>query len=641
MSNYQKLAQEIVKYVGGKENISSLTHCVTRLRFKLKDESKADDTMLKSMEGIVTVMKSGGQYQVVIGNHVADVYADVMSVAKIDTNSSSQPSTDAKTSQNLFNTFIDVISGIFQPILGIMSAAGMLKGLNILCNVMGFYPTTSGAYVLINGMADALFMYMPVLLAYTASIKFNLQPFVGILIGLGLCHPSLQLSTLSAGTAPLYTLFSGTIFSAPVYLDFFGIPVISMDYTSTVVPVILIVYFASKCQKVLNKFIPDVVKFFIMPMIVVLVSLTVGFLLIGPVATFGSTMIAEGIMAVRNFSPLLSGALVGFFWQILVIFGLHWGLLPVYINNIITLGYDNVMMPFLATTFAQTAVVVAIMIRTKNKKLKALCVPASISGIFGITEPAIYGITLPRKRPFIISCIASGIAGAYFGYANLREFMFGGLGIFEFPSMIDPKTHSMDNLIVGVIGVIVAIIIAFTLTLFFYRESTEQAYVAANDVAADSVETIKKSLVYSPMRGQVIPLSAIKDAAFAQGILGKGIGIVPTIGEVVAPFDGMVLTVFSTKHAIALRSDTGVELLIHIGLDTVQLEGRHFETFVMQGDTVIQGQRLVSFDIEAIQKSGYSIETPIIVTNSDDYLDIVETNATEIQEGTTIITAIA
>lgn len=638
MSKYQELAAKIVKEVGGKENILSLTHCVTRLRFKLKDEAKANDEVLKNLAGVVTVMKSGGQYQVVIGNHVSDVYDDVQSL--IGTALQQTPDTSTKK-ESLFDRFIGTISGIFQPVLGLMSAAGMLKGLNILFSIMGWYSDTSGVYIFLSGISDALFMYLPVILGYTAAQKFKLKPLMGVLLGLALCYPALQLSTLSEASEPIYTLFSGTFFSSPVYLDVFGIPLISIDYTSTVIPIILIVYFASFCQRFFDRVIPDVIKFFIAPMLTMVVALTLGFLVIGPIATFGSNLIAEGVLAVRNFSPMLSGAIVGFFWQILVIFGLHWGIIPIYINNIATLGYDNVMMPFFATTFAQTAVVLAMVIKTKDKQLKRMGIPAVISGVFGITEPAIYGITLPRKTPFIISCIASGIAGAYYGFANLREYIFGGMGIFEFPAMIDPKTHGTGDIVVAVIGLAIAIPIALILTFIFFKDSPEAIELEEVRESAAPVKTgIKQTTVYSPMTGTVIPQADIEDIAFAQGFLGKGIGILPSKGEVYAPFDGTIVTLFPTKHAIGIISDDGLELLIHVGLNTVQLEGEYFTAYVEQGQVVKRGQRLLSFDLEKIQQAGFSVETPIIITNTLDYEEILVTDVATIEQKEFLISAL-
>lgn len=640
MSKYEQLAKEIVEHVGGEKNINSLTHCVTRLRFKLKDEKSADESFLKQLDGVITVMKSGGQFQVVIGNHVPDVYAEVVKVANISTESTEK--VESGDSKKIMDKFIDIISGVFQPVLGIMSAAGMLKGFNILFSVMGLYSDTSGAYQLFNAMSDVLFMFLPVFLGYTSAKKFGLKPMIGMLLGLSLCYPAIQLSALSEAGKPLYTLFANSgVFSTPIYMEFFNVPIITMDYTSTVLPVIFIVYVAAKCQSFLEKRIPDVLKLFMVPMLTIVISMTLGFLVIGPLATYASNLIAEGVMLIRSFSPMLAGAFIGFFWQILVIFGLHWGIIPLYVNNIATLGYDNVMMPFFATTFAQTAVVFAMMLKTKDKQLKALTASSVISGIFGITEPAIYGITLPRKKPFIISCIASGIAGAYYGYANLREYIFGGMGIFEFPAMINPETKGMGDIWVALIGLAIAIPIAFILTMIFYKDE-ETVIPKVEKTATKETTRLETSpqAIYSPMEGQVIPLSDIKDEAFSQGLLGKGVGLIPTKGKLYAPFTGTVVSIFPTKHAIGLVSESGIEVLIHVGLDTVQMEGEGFTTFVEQGAKVEKGQHILSFDIEKIKAAGFSVETPIVITNSDDFMDIITLDPKSIEKEELIITTI-
>lgn len=634
MGKYEQLANEIIKHVGGKENILSLVHCVTRLRFQLKDENRADDDILKNMDGVVTVMKSAGQYQVVIGNHVPAVYADVCEAAGISTSTQEEKNEH----KNIFDALIDTISGIFQPILSIMTAAGMLKGLNALFLALGWYADTSGTAIFMNTIGDALFMYLPIILGYTSAKKFGLKPFVGLVIGAALCYPAIQQSALAGGGDPLYTLFAGTLFESPVYMDIFGIPVITMDYTSSVVPVILICFFASKCEKQLNRVIPETLKFFFVPMFTLFIALLCGFIVIGPIATFASNLIAEGIMNVRNFSPMLAGALVGGFWQVLVIFGLHWGFIPIYINNIATMGFDNVMMPFFGATFAQTAVVIAMLIKTRDKKLRALCVPAAISGIFGVTEPAIYGITLPRKKPFIISCIASAIAGAYFGFANLREFIMGGLGIFEFPAMIDPATNNMDSLYVGVIGAILAMVVGFVLTMLFFKDDKAADVKEAQDTKKPvAKELLDKEIIAMPLQGRVLPLSEVQDAAFSQGVLGKGLAIEPDTGEVVSPVNGVVTTLFPTFHAIGITADSGVEVLIHVGMDTVQLEGAFFHPAVQQGDRVTAGQKLLSFDMEEIRKAGYSLITPVVITNSSQYLDILETGLKSSEELLTIV----
>ena len=645
MGKYEELAKEIVRNVGGRENVISLTHCITRLRFKLKDESKAHDQVLKDMEGVVTVMKSGGQYQVVIGNHVPDVYADVLPLLDLEEGAGRKEEEAPKG--NLFNRFIDIISGIFQPILGIMAACGMVKGLNAMFVAMGLYTDTCGGYMILNAIGDGLFTYLPLFLGYTAAKKFNMKPMLGLVIGAIMCYPSIQGSALEGGEI-LYTLFKGTIFESPVYTDFFGIPLIGMDYTSTVIPVIFVVYFASKCEKLFNRFIPDLVKFFFVPMLTLLVTIPVGLLVIGPVATFGSNIIAEAVMSVRNFSPMLAGAIVGLTWQILVIFGLHWGFIPVYINNIMTNGYDNVMMPFFACTFATSAVVLAIFFKTKDKKLKEMALPNFISGIFGVTEPAIYGILLPLKKPFIISCIADGIGGGFYGAFNFRKFMMGGMGIFEFPAMIEPD-GSLGNLYVAVAGALLSMVIAFIATMILYKEKkTETVETAGSGETRQEVLTEKteekkagsildQCRIASPLKGKVLPLEQMKDDAFASGVLGKGAAVLPEEGKVYAPADGEITTLFPTLHALGMMTKEGVELLIHIGLDTVQLNGEGFKAHVSQGDQVKKGQLLIEFDMDFLEKKGYCLETPVLVTNSDDFLEVAAVAGGQVTPGETLL----
>ena len=630
MSKYENLAKDIIKNVGGKGNIGRLTHCVTRLRFNLVDESKANDEVLKNMDGVVTVMKSAGQYQVVIGNHVATVYEDVCKIAGLS--EESNKSDLVENDKNMLSKAIDIISGIFQPMLGVMTAVGMIKGFLALFAALGWVLPESGTYVILNGIGDAMFMYLPVVLGYTAAKKFNLKPFVGLVIGLALCYPALQQSTLSVGE-PLYTMFEGTMFAAPVYIKFLGLPIIAMDYTSTVIPVILICYIASKFQKLFEKITPELVKFFIEPMLTLLSSLIIGFIVIGPLATYGSTLVTEGILFVRNLSPMIAGALMGGLWQILVIFGIHWGMIPVYINNISTIGYDNVMTPFFATTFATTAVVVAIMIKTKDKKLKSLCLPSVISGIFGITEPAIYGIVLPLKKPFIISCIASAIAGGFYGFADLREYIMGGMGIFEFPSFINPANKDMRNVLIAAIGVVIAMVIGFVLTMIVYKDKEEKLEDKENKNNETSKNSTNKESIKMPIEGEILPLSEVPDDAFSTGIIGKGLAIKPSEGIVKSPVKGIVTTLFPTYHAIGITSESGVEMLIHVGMDTVQLEGKGFTPKVKQGDSVEIGDELVIFDIKGIEEAGYQTITPVVITNYDEYFEIIEIGLNENNNG--------
>ena len=557
-----------------------------------------------------------------------------------------------------------MVSGIFQPILGIMAACGMLKGLNTLLVTLGLYSDTCGGYMIINAAGDALFTFLPLFLGYTAAKKFKLKPMLGLAIGAAMCYPAIQQSALSAAGEPLYNILSGTMFSSPVYIDFFGIPIISVDYTGTVIPVILAVWFASKCEKLFNKFIPDLVKFFFVPMLTLLITLPVAILFLGPIATFGSTLISEFTLAIRSFSPLLAGAVVGATWQILVIFGMHWGFIPVYINNVMTLGYDNVMMPFFACTFATSAVVLAIFFKTKDKQLKEMAIPNFISGIFGVTEPAIYGILLPLKKPFILSCIAGGIGGAFYGHFNFRKFILGGMGIFELPNMMNPD-GTMGNIIVAFAGIGITMVIAFALTMIFYKDKEPAAVAdgAANVSAAEAgastanvLETNasaaeesgvsaktnhatdkKEMVIASPLKGTVVNLSDVQDEAFSSGALGKGAAVMPAEGVIYAPADGTISAFFPTGHAIGMTTTDGVELLIHVGMDTVQLEGKGFTPLAKAGDVVKKGQKLLEFDVDLITKAGFSMVTPVLVANTVEYAAVIPVNKENVSAGDALI----
>lgn len=623
MKKYRDLAERIVENVGGKGNIISLTHCITRLRFKLKNEALANDDVLKNMNGVVTVIKSGGQYQVVIGNHVADVFEEVQEITGTTSASSSE-----EEKGNIFNRLIDIVSGCFQPFLGALCAAGMVKGINALLvflgsQIAGFdYTKATGTYIMLNGIGDAIFMFMPVILGYTSANKFKLNPMVGIVIGAALVYPAVQGGALEAaylvgageGVAAPYSLLG-----LPAYATFLGIPWVGATYTSSVVPVIFIVAFASQVQKFAKNIIPTVVQTFIVPLTVLLIALPIGFLVIGPVISMLTGWLSSTFSALMAVSPMIFGLVVGFLWQVLVIFGLHWSVIPLGIMQITQEGFSSVFAASYCASFAQTAVVAAMMFKLKDKKLKALCPPAIISGIFGVTEPSIYAITLPKRLPFIFSMVGASLAGAYLSFSGAGWFTMGGIGVFGLMNFIDGS--NAGYVVNALIAIGIAIAVGFGLTFFFWKdESVSEETVES----IDQNSTIRTGIVKSPIEGNIMSLLTSKDEAFAQGLLGKGVIVHPTKGEVVAPFDGTVMTLFPTKHAVGLVSNDGLEVLIHVGLDTVQLEGKYFETHVVQGDKVKCGQKLVTFDIEAIKKAGFLVETPVLVTNYTDYLDIIE-----------------
>lgn len=635
MNKYDGLAKIILNNVGGKGNIISLTHCVTRLRFKLKDEDKANTDVLKSTDGIVTVIKSGGQYQVVIGNHVPDVFAAVMEVGGLQNLSS----VEVKEKTNVFNKLIDIISGVFAPTLGVLGATGMIKGFNALFIFLGLYTEASGTYQILQATGDCLFYFFPIFLGFTAAKKFNVNQFVGMAIGASMVYPSL--SGLMSGE-PLYTLFAGTIFESPVYITFLKIPVILMNYSSSVVPVILSVIVASKFEQFFKKIVPDVVKLFLVPLGTLLLTVPLTFIIIGPIATWASDILGAITSGIYGFSPIIAGLFVGGFWQVFVIFGLHWGLVPIALNNMATLGSDTILSASFPASFAQTAVILAILLKTKDKKLKTISIPAFISGIFGVTEPAIYGISLPRKKPFIISCIGAAVGGALTGVFAIKGYTMGGLGIFGFPCYIDNQNNSMSGVVNMLIAVAAASLLAFLLAFFTYKdENTETTKEETNNNPKPNTQTsIKTTVLGAPLKGEVRDLNEVEDEAFSSGVLGKGGAILPSDGKVVSPVDGTIVTFFPTSHAIGIQSDSGVEILIHVGMDTVKLNGKYFNPKAKEGDHIKKGQLLLEFDIDNIKKEGYSTLTPIIISNTDDYSDIIKTSEKEIDYQQDFLTVI-
>ncbi|HFD1722212.1 MULTISPECIES: beta-glucoside-specific PTS transporter subunit IIABC [Enterococcus] len=620
---YEKLVKEILKDVGGKENINGLTHCITRLRFNLKDEEKANTEELKEVPGVVTVVQSGGQYQVVIGNHVRDVYKEFIELSGLSTETEV-----VKEKKGLLDSFIDIISGIFTPVLGLLAATGMIKGLNVLFVSLGWFTNTSGTYAILQAAGDCFFYFFPIFLGYTAAKKFGLNQFVGMALGAALVYPAI--AGLTASVEPLYTLFSGTIFESPIYITFLGIPVILMNYGSSVIPIVVSTFFGSKLEKSLARIIPGILKSFLVPFLTVIIMVPLTFIIIGPIATWAGDLLGEFVLTIYNFSPIVAGIAVGAIWQVLVMFGLHWEIIPIAINNISVLGYDPVMVLGQATPFATAGAVLAVIIKSRNVSVRAIGIPAFISSLFGVSEPSLYGVTLPRKKPFIATLISASVGGLIMGIFGTKSFIMGGMGIFSLPNYISPESGIGSGFYGYVIAIVVAFVLSFILTLtFLYDPKEDREAQNRRDNEKNKVESKKNDLmtevaVSLPIAGEVFPLSEIADAAFSTELLGKGLAVRPSEGKVYAPFDGTVETFFPTNHAVGLKSVDGIELLIHIGMDTVNLEGKYFVPKVKQEDTIKKGQLLLEFDGKAIQEAGYSIDTPIVVTNTKKYLDVVE-----------------
>ena len=651
--NYDALAKTIIKDVGGKDNVISVVHCTTRLRFKLKDEKKANDDALKDTDGVVTVVKAGGQYQVVIGNEVADVYEAVLKEGGFSGGGQVADDDLDDSNMSLMDKAIDLISGIFTPILGPMAAAGMIKGLTAMCASFGWLAKTSGTYEVLYAIGDGFFYFLPLILAITSAKKFKVDRFTAITIGAAMCYPAMV--AMNSSKKVLFDLFNGTFLHSQVHATFLGIPIISMNYTSTVIPIILAVWFASVVEKWCKKWIPTVVKTFLVPFVTLLIVVPLTFLIIGPLATWIGNALAAITSAVYNFSPVLAGILLGGFWQVFVIFGVHWGFVAVMMSNIAALGYDPILGLSLGASFAQIGVVLAILLQTKDQKLKGIALPAFLSGIFGVTEPAIYGVTLPRKKPFVLSCIAAGIGGGLIGFFGTKMYMMGGMGVFVIPAAIGPKT-GVDMIVYGLmIAMAVSFVLGFILQMVLGKKSVDQAYdekqaktvqevanqadtiaKAAPSLASTSDLNVSTELV-SPLAGELLPLSEVKDEVFSSGAMGEGVAVEPSEGVLHAPADGKVVMTFPTGHAIGMKTSDGAEILMHIGMDTVNLQGHGFETLVAKGDEVKAGDELVKFDIDAIHAKGYVVTTPIVVTNSKDYEKITVVSQGKVKVGQEIL----
>ena len=606
---YKALAQDILNRVGGKENIVSLVHCATRLRFKLKDNAKADAEGLKANPGVIMVVESGGQFQVVIGNHVHDVWLAVRQHAWLSDDSEPVPQEKAAKS-SVLSQLIDIISGIFTPFIGVMAATGLLKGLLALALTCGWLTPQQGTYKIWFAASDALFFFFPLFLGYTAGKKFGGNPFISMVIGGALTHPL------------MIQAFEASQTGAPVE-HFLGIPVTYINYSSSVIPIILASWVCCWLERKSNAVLPSAMKNFFTPAICLAVVVPLTFLVIGPLATWLSHMIANGYQVIYVFAPWLAGAVLGALWQVCVIFGLHWGLIPLMINNMTVLGHDSMLPIILPAVIAQVGAVLGILLATRDSRQRMLAGSAFSAGLFGITEPAIYGLTLPLRRPFIFGCIAGAIGGAITAFSNSYAYSFGVPNIF-FPAQMIPPGGIDFSVWGGLIGTGVAFILACVLTFFagMPRSQAEQAIVVAPAAEND---------ILAPMSGSVLALYQVPDITFASGLLGKGVAIIPAVGKVIAPFSGEVASLFQTKHAIGLLSDSGIELLIHVGIDTVKLDGVPFTAHVKEGDRVQAGDLLLEFDRQAILDAGYDLATPIIISNSDDYrsVEIVSTSVVD------------
>lgn len=598
--DYRVTARELVKELGGNDNITNVTHCATRLRFILKDESKVNSDKVKKIPGVITTVQASGQYQVVIGNHVKDAFDFVMELVTIDEKQATQNTSGNKA--GLFSRIIDVISSIFAPFLYALAACGILQGILGVLVALGAIDTASGTYQILNFISWTAFTFLPVLISVTAAKKFGMNTYTAIVIACALVCPD-YINMVNAGD--------------PVY--FLGMRVQLLSYTSSVIPIILTIWIASYVQKFFDKYLPIVVRNLFSPMFTIAIMVPVTLLAFGPIGNTVGGAIAGAYNFLYGLSPIVAGIVVGGFWEVLVIFGVHWGITPVTVGNYSTLGYDTFTGLQASAVFAQAGATLGVFLKTKDKEMRGVAASAAVTGLFGITEPAIYGVNLRLKRPMICGCIAGAAGGAVAGAFNAVSWGYNMPGIATIPAYF--KAGYMSQFLGFLLSILISFVLGAVLTWIvgFKEEISEETVIEEPTVETkqETLEDTKEELIIgSPVKGYVMPVSEVKDEVFASLAMGDGVGITPVDGNVYAPCDGTVEVAFPTGHAVGLRAG-GTELLIHIGIDTVALDGKGFDAKVQQGDTVKKGDLLVTFDKEFIESEGYDPTVILVFPESE------------------------
>ena len=616
--NNRELAKQILHLVGGEENVHSLVHCATRLRFVLADQSKADKEKIANLDGIVTVKESGGQFQVVIGNTVPDVYREFGKISSLLEEENTKPSTDESKGGNPISKLVDIVASIFTPLLGVLAGSGMIKGLLAILTNTGLMSDEGSTYIILNAASDSLFYFLPIILAFTAARKFEGNPYIAAAIAGALVYPEI-IELESAGEA----------------VSFFGIPVVMMSYVSTVFPIILAIYVMSKLEHLLVKVVHHTIRTFIIPMLLLFIMVPLTLIVIGPIGVGLGSGIASSLQFLVDFNPIIAGILMGALWQVFVIFGVHWGIIPIMLNNIALNGADVLKAMSAPAVFSQAGASLGVMLKSKNKKLKALAGSTSLTGLIGITEPAIYGVTLPLKKPFIMAVISGGIGGGIVGHFGSVGVAPGAPGLLTIPIFYP---EGGKGFIAFLVAIILSFVLAAVLTYIVGFKDWETEEENEEDAKENGDTNIETSIVKSPLKGNVVSLRDVPDEVFASEAMGKGVAIDPTEGKVVSPVSGVVTTLFNTKHAIGITADNGVEILIHVGIDTVQLDGKYFDASVQQGDIIKEGDLLVTFDIDNIKKEGFLVTTPVIITNYTNYQNIKLENKQAIKPGEKLIT---
>lgn len=597
---YHELAQAIIDNLGGKENVQDVYHCQTRLRFKLKDGQLVQKSQLEELEGVTMYLFNAGVHQVVIGTHVKNVFEEIEPLVDLNKDEDGKLETEKLSP---VQTLISFVAAVFQPIIPALSGAGMVKAVLALLVVFKLISNTSQTYVMLNTFSDGVFYFLPLLLAFTTAQKLKTNPILAVGVIAMMLHPN-WITFVTAGEKVAF---------------FDLIPFTLATYSSSVIPAILIVFVQSYVERLLKRIIPKSVELIFVPMFIFLIMGTLAFSILGPIGAIIGNLLADGFTYLSETISWLPPVLIGALLPIMVIFGIHNAIGPLGIMQMSQLGYDSIFGPgALVSNIAQATAASIVAIRTKDKKLKQVASSGALTGYMGITEPILYGVNLPKKYPLYASMIGGGLGGLYAGVMQVHRFATGSSGL---PAVLlyigDNTMEFFWNIIIAIIiTVISTAIITYFLSLRF-----EEKVPSELELPAEKLVALSDTLITAPISGQVIELSQVADPVFASESLGKGFAIQPNAELVVAPFDGQVITVLPTKHAIGLLSDSGLELLIHIGLDTVNLNGQFFESYVKEGDKVAKGQKLISFEKMAIENAGYQTEIPIVVTNTANFVD--------------------
>lgn len=628
--DYGKLAKDIIREAGGKENIANATRCATRLRLVLNETPKDAVEKISAMPGVITVVEKGGQFQVVIGNHVGDVFEVVSKELGLGKGGGQE---EPEIKQSIPNRIIATMSGVFAPIVYLLAGSGLIQGILIIIKTIVPAAANSGTFQIFDLMSWAPFTFLPVLLAVTAARHFKCDQFTAMACSFALLSPTLTSIIEQVNAGEKFTLF--------------GLQLAKTTYASTVLPALIMVWALSYIERFVKKILPDVVKQLLTPLICFAITVPLTLLIIGPVSETVANAIATAYNFLNDFVPVLTAGIFGGFWEVLVIFGVHWGMNPIMLSDLGLNGNYTMGVYVAAAVASQMGAVFGVAVKSRNKEMKNMAASAGITAIFGITEPTIYGVTLRLKKPFICACIASAVGCMAAGLMHSTYYAYAGLpGPITFVNALgDGNTGSMIG---AVVSTLIAVVGAFILVQFVgfddpseEENSQDESEISASDPAESLPDSGRKAEegeeIASPLKGTLVPLSEINDTVFSSGAMGPGIAVLPAEGKVYAPADGTVSMLFDTLHAIGFVTKKGTEILIHVGMDTVKLDGKYFTAHTESGAEVKKGDLLLEFDMEKIKEEGYELSTPVIVTNSDEAGDVRVSEAGEVNPGDTVI----